>query len=392
MNAWRLILVFVLLTFREAVTFGQEVEAEATRARAVPSTDVLDADQWSQVDASVKRGLKWLASQQKDDGSFESIDSGQPAVTGLCVMAFLAQGESPIDGPYSEALTRAIDYILKQQKHNGLVVRLAPPESPIPRNIDHDIGQTSVYNHAIGSLALAECYGQCNQQQAERILPAIEKAVAATLEMQRWKGKIKKDEGGWRYLSIKWADHDSDLSITGWQLKFLRSARNSGFEVPPESIDDAVKYIENTFSEKNQVFSYLTNNDRSVTRAMAGAGVLALAHAGKHDSPMATAAGNWILEHDFRQYNNDRPPYGITWLKDRYHYGLLPCSQAMYQLGGKYWDQFFPPLVETLLANQQANGSWPAERQDPEYGNCYTTALCLLALSAPNQMLPIFQR
>jgi len=124
---------------------------------------------------------------------------------------------------------------------------------------------------------------------------------------------------------------------------------------------------------------------------MAGAGVLALAHAGKHDSKEAIASGEWILAHDFSNYNGDRPPYG-GWLRDRYHYGAVLCTQAMYQLGGKYWEQFFPPLVDTLLANQQFDGSWLPEKMEKQYGNCYTTSLVVLSLSVPNQLLPIFQR
>jgi hypothetical protein len=66
----------------------------------------------------------------------------------------------------------------------------------------------------------------------------------------------------------------------------------------------------------------------------------------------------------------------------------------MYQMGGKYWQQFFPRTVRTLLANQQRDGSWPAESHfnDGQFGNSYTTALVVLSLGAPNQFLPIFQR
>jgi hypothetical protein len=46
-----------------------------------------------------------------------------------------------------------------------------------------------------------------------------------------------------------------------------------------------------------------------------------------------------------------------------------------------------------LLANQSADGSWPEEsNQDMRFGRTYTTALVVLALGAPNQFLPIFQR
>jgi hypothetical protein len=66
----------------------------------------------------------------------------------------------------------------------------------------------------------------------------------------------------------------------------------------------------------------------------------------------------------------------------------------MYQLGGEHWSRFFPWVVNTLLANQRDDGSWPAESHyyDAQFGNAYTTALVVMTLGAPNQLLPIFQR
>ena len=360
-----------------------------------PDTRVLDDTQWKELDASVERGLAWLATQQKPDGSFKSLESGQPAITSLCLMAFMAQGENPADGKYQQRLVTAVDFIADQQKRNGLIATTAPNAVPIPRvGFGKEIGSPSVYNHAISALALCEAYGQCTPEQAERLTPIIEKAIAATVEMQNWGPKQKHNVGGWRYLDMRWPGKYSDLSVTGWQLMFLRSAKNAGFDVPEKSIEAAVRYVENCFIKKEdrQVHAYLANNSRACTRAMAGAGVLALAHAGKNDSKEARASGEWILKHDFKEYNKDTPPYGATSWQDRYHYGSVLCSQAMFQLGGKYWKEFFPPLVETLLANQQADGAWPPEKNESEYGSCYSTSLSILSLSVPNQMLPIFQR
>jgi hypothetical protein len=66
----------------------------------------------------------------------------------------------------------------------------------------------------------------------------------------------------------------------------------------------------------------------------------------------------------------------------------------MYQLGGRYWQQFFPPTAATLLAAQRPDGSWPADIHwhDGQFGSAYTTALVVMTLGAPNQMIPIFQR
>lgn len=408
MSALRAALVLIVTICSVSRLFAQaEVEP-----REAPDASVLNEEQWKQLDASVDSGLAWLATKQRADGSFESIDLGQPAVTSFCLMAFLAQGESPSDGKYQERLTKAIDFIADQQKPNGLIALSAPAAAPIPRGLIDDqfegqsarskVGIAVVYNHAISALALSEAYGQCGPEQSEKLANVIEEAIAATLEMQRWDTKEKKDVGGWRYLDRRidgpdgerFHKPDSDLSVTGWQLMFLRSARNAGFDVPEKSISEAVKYVENCFLEgdNRQVHAYLVDKELTCTRAMAGAGVLALAHAGKHESKEAIASGGWLLKRDFKNYNADEPIYDYPWLPDRYHYGAVLCTQAMYQLGGKYWEQFYPPLVETLLANQRADGSWPPERADKQFGNCYSTALCILSLSVPNQMLPIFQR
>ena len=105
---------------------------------------------------------------------------------------------------------------------------------------------------------------------------------------------------------------------------------------------------------------------------------------------MARAAGDWILKHPFDRYNagmND---------VDRYHYGAFYCSVAMFQLGGHYWAEFFPRLAQTLTAHQSSQRSWASEALpggiELRYGNVYTSALAVLALTTPNQLLPVFQR
>jgi hypothetical protein len=122
---------------------------------------------------------------------------------------------------------------------------------------------------------------------------------------------------------------------------------------------------------------------------MAGAGILALAHAGFHNSFEAQQTGQWLLKHGLERYNDNQGLNG-----DRYHYSLFACCQGMYQLGSPYWEEFFPRTVAAVLAHQQPDGSWDAEsyQRDRQFGDCYTTALVVLSLGAPNQFLPVFQR
>lgn len=401
-HAWLLATpITALLIARSVPARAQpgEASAESRVPRSLRSNeisgspaDVLTPDEWRRVDAAVSRALDWLASQQEADGSFPTIPNGQPGVTSLCTMAFVAHGHVPGEGRFGGNVERATDYVLTCQKEYGLFALAAPDGPVLTRSFpDHEVGVCSAYNHAIASLLMSEMYGMSSDARAKRIEAAVGRALQVSLAMQRWHKDRVSDRGGWRYVDD--ADNvDSDLSITGWELMFLRSARNAGFDVPPQPIDDAVAYVRRCYSSKYGTFQYINDGYNRSTRAMAGAGILALAHAGFHNSREASQAGKWLLERDFTEYNATLVLEREA--KDRYHYGLFNSTQAMYQLGGDYWKEFYRPTVRTLLENQQPDGSWPADSHwhDGQFGNAYTTALVVMTLGAPNQLLPVFQR
>jgi hypothetical protein len=355
--------------------------------------DVLSEDQRVALDGSVEKGLAWLASQQQPDGSFPTMPHGQPGVTSLCVMAFLAHGHLPGEGPYGESLERALKYTMQCQKPSGLLALVAPGGKQLERAVEHKIGNAAVYNHAISALMLSEAYAMIGGSQAEDLSRAIEQALEATLAMQEFPKGRTVDQGGWRYLDFHNDGIESDLSVTGWQLMFLRSAKNAGFDVADAPIEAAVGYVENCFSDTYGTFGY-TAQSRQLSRGMAGAGILALAHAGQHNSRQATAAGEWLMRYSFNEYNHKIQFGPNIDSKDRYHYSLFNCCQGMYQLGGKNWAEFFPATVRTLVTHQQGDGSWPSDSRSPDtpFGSTYTTSLVILSLGAPNQLLPIFQR
>ena len=121
---------------------------------------------------------------------------------------------------------------------------------------------------------------------------------------------------------------------------------------------------------------------------MVGAGILSLAMAGQHDTRVAQRAGDWLLNYPFQRFG-ERVGSG-----DRFFYSTYYCSQAMAQLGGRHWREFFPRLVNVLLRSQQSSGEWPPEPHgsDRMFGNTYTTAMAVLSLTPPLQLLPVYQR
>ncbi|WP_157605216.1 prenyltransferase/squalene oxidase repeat-containing protein [Schlesneria paludicola] len=349
------------------------------------SSELLTREQWRQLDQSVDRGLDFLATQQGRDGSFTGPPTGQPGITSLCVLAFLSRGHLPNEGPYGKALNRAIQFVLSQQQENGLIFDL-PIENRTWADERH---KTSIYNHAISGLMLTEVYGMTQGNDSEPMAETIRSALKFTRQQQTRRKMNKHDKGGWRYLVMdSVSQNDSDLSVTAWQVMFLRSARNAEFDVPVEYIQDAMEYVRRAYVPSDGSFSYGHRNVRDqITRAMVGGGILLLSLSGEHDSEMARSGGRWLLERPFDRYNR------FVHNSERYHYSAYYCSQAMFQLGGEYWAGFFPTLMTTQLDNQQPDGSWSAEsNRDGQYGNVYTTALSVLSLTPPYQILPIYQR
>jgi len=358
---------------------------QTSNAAAKPLAAALSAGKWQQVENAVDRALAHLASRQARDGSFPTLATGQPAVTSLCVMAFLSRGHQPGLGPYGEQINRAIDFVIACQRSDGLL----SSQPPGAEWQDYEASHTGTYNHAIAGLMLGEVYGQATGERAKRVKAVIEKALQFTRQLQL-RRKSSEDTGGWRYPRVKFAEPDSDLSITAWQLMFMRSARNAEFTVPQAYVTEAIAYVRRCWEPQSGMFRYkLSGSDGPAPgRGMTGAGILSLSMAGEHQTPMAQRAGDWLLAHPYRNAVERIGDY------DKVFYSMYYCSQAMAQLGGRYWEGFFPPMVEVLLRAQSSDGSWRPEPYVPAavFGNALTTAFAVLALTPPYQLLPVYQR
>src|SRR5204862_4705254 len=135
------------------------------------------------------------------------------------------------------------------------------------------------------------------------------KALEFSTRIQREPGKrAAQDEGGWRYVTDFYRGRSrsatSDLSVSGWHLMFFRSAKNAGFNVPHESVQAGLGYVERCFDSSTGLFYYgLDASDHYSSRAMMGAGILSLSLGGKHQTETAKRAGDWLLAHPFTDYN-----------------------------------------------------------------------------------------
>ena len=173
---------------------------------------------------------------------------------------------------------------------------------------------------------------------------------------------------------------------------FLRSAKNAGFTVPDGTVTSAIQYVEHCFDARSGLFYYGHDaSDHYSSRGMMGAGILSLSFGGKHQTETAKRAGDWLLAHPYRRFGE------VIGMYDKFFYSTYYCSQAMAQLGGFYWEKFFPSLAEVLLKSQVPDGSWPPEQALETsgvgvFGKALSTSLAVLSLTPPYQLLPVYQR
>jgi hypothetical protein len=338
---------------------------------------------------AVDQGLAWLAGQQLEDGRFPRNDVAQPAVTAMAVMAFLSRGHFPEQGRYGTQLSKAIDFVLATQRRRG-EFSLLPVEPPASHLTP---GQTSTYNHAIAGLMLGEVYGMTSGERSQRIEAALHRALVYHHEVQTRKKAHPADNGGWRYGYPDSPGAASDMSVTGWALMFLRSARNAEFNVPKQDFDNGLDFVERCFEPDSQlhekgIFRYRpAASDPSVppqiTLANTSSALLSLMLGGRHDHPSVAIGVRWFLARDY-----PRP-----WQNTYFYLSTYYSSQATAQIGGEVWNHVFPQIARSLLEEQAKDGSWPptvnAERK---FGPVYATSLAVLALTPPYQLLPIYQR
>ncbi len=344
---------------------------------------LLSDQQFAAIEEAMDRGLRSLNRYRQENGRYSTrYDVSQPGITSLCVMAYLSRGHLPGSGPHGDHLNESIDFVISCQHANGLLAETQFGADVGPRSVE---GNAAPYNHSISGLLLAEIYGMTNLAKEKELAAAVRKAIDYTVQCQYTEQDSPIHSGGWGYLPVlHGADIDdnmriTDLSVVSWQIMFLRAAKNAGFDVPAATIDRAMAYVERHFDEKSGVF-YYRQSKPNMNQSMAGVGIVMLSLGGKQASPKVISAGEWLLRNPWSWNDSESVDYSAYY-----------CSQAALQLGEPYWSRIYSPILDYSLRQQRPDGSWPASSVGESFGQEYTTALMILSLGAPLQLLPIYQ-
>nr|WP_202799990.1 squalene--hopene cyclase [Schlesneria paludicola] len=310
------------------------------------------------------RGLQYLISSQNEAGDWKNGGEHGPGVTGLCLMVFLASGEDPNYGLYSNNVRRAIRSIISGQ--DGSTGYYAGQR-----------GNSSMYNHGFSMLAIAEAYGAVDDRNLwtdadknrRSIGQSLELAVRAAITSQK-----KNPLGGWRYSPDA---TDADTSVSGAVLVGLLAARNAGIEVPDEAIDRAVKYFTQMTSPAGQVGytgQFGGGFDESIPRISIATLIYAVSR--RKDLSQYKATLGYLTQ---RIENTSQDHWA--------EYGRYYQAQALFQGDVEAWEKWNKLLVRQLKQSQAADGSIPGQM-----GASVGTSMSCLALALNYRFLPIYER
>jgi hypothetical protein len=297
----------------------------------------------AQAELVYEKGLQYLARTQNEKGSWNDSVGAEPGVVGLCVAAFLAHGEDPVNGSYAKNIRNGIDFIISQQNENNGYIA------------------SSMYNHAFATKALAESYGVVDNP---KIAPALRKAVELILSSQK-----RNRFSAWRYTPDS---RDADTTVTGCQLVTLFAARNAGIAIPDEAIRKALGYLNNNRGSDGS-YGYTSASGGKPT--LTAVGLLCLALAKERDSKGYQASINFLKRN--LDYRDRFYPY-------YYEYYM---SQALFHADDETWREWNARNIRYLATIQGADGSFPGNQ-----GPSFNTAGALLSLALNYRYLPIYEK
>jgi prenyltransferase beta subunit len=333
---------------------------------------------------TVHSGLKWLAEQQKDDGSWTGVNNASPTTfTATAGLAFLMEGSTPKAGKYAPQLRRAITWMEKNAQKSGCIGGRHPAE----------VGQY-LPSHANALLFLV-CVADVDDDtdRVKRVRAIVENAIAFVAEGQT-------SRGGWGLVRVQDSENDNGIQTTA-VLQALFAARKAGFDVPKAVTEKAVQYL-----------TKATNREGGIIYSIYG-GVMPQGRDGQPQITAAAAAG-------LLMFDGVRPDVLPRWIRNANteslrlmvgvrntgSFGLFQqyqMARACFALGESghakmepdlrekdlvKWSAYRARLFKEIKTAQRKDGSWA----DIYVGPVYSTSLALIILQLDNDYLPAFSR
>lgn len=327
----------------------------------------------AQTEGAVALGLRWLANRQRRDGLWSlrgpysdgANQENYDAATAMALLAFQGAGHTP-DGdpqhPFTKVVERGWNALLRRLDDDG--------------KFYHDVlNSHQLYTQAQCTIALCELYGMTrNEKYREPAQRAVDFCI-----------RIQSPMGGWRYSP----GDDSDMSVTGWFVMALQSARMAGLEVPSPVFDKVSQFLDQVARGDANGYDigsrYAYRLRDGATLALSAEGLLCRQYLGWHrEDPRLNAGVDYLLA-NLPSWNNRNVYY--------WYY----ATQVLHHMEGQPWRKW-NNVMRKLLPEQQVTGgrergSWDpqGDRWGQHGGRLYVTCLSIYILEVYYRHLPIYQ-
>lgn len=324
---------------------------------------------------ALSEGLKWLAKQQlkpgpktgpnaglwslqgpyRDGANVENVE----AATAMALIAFQGDGHTHKSGAYAPVVAKAWNALLRRQNEDG-------------RFFNNVMDQHQLYTQALCTIAICELYGMTKDEAYRK--PA-QRAVDYCV-------RIQASEGGWKYTPGQL----SDMSVTGWFVMALQSARMAGLEVPSDVFIRIEEFLETVSRENGSRYAYMERDGPKL--ALTAEGLLCRQYLGwQRDDSRLRDGVDYLL--------NNLPDWRY---EERNVYYWYYGTQVCHHMEGADWRVWNDVIKEMLPEHQESRGaergSWDpdGDRWGSAGGRLYVTCLSLYILEVYHRHLPIYQQ
>jgi hypothetical protein len=310
--------------------------------------------------AAIERGTGWLIKALNRDGG-AGLDLATPsdvACTSVVGLAFLSQGQTPLEGEHRSKQAAILDFLLKRAESMGASGALQNSTS----QIEGDLGPYAT--HFFATICLSQMLGESDN--VDRIRRAVQR-------LANYVSANQLRDGSWG--TNAWAPQLATAS--GWVS--LRAANFAGIKVSG-SAEKSGEYMIQTMPELGRSWGSGSWYHRLYGTA---AGLRVLYSLGLENDEKAVRALSDILalvEGSNRAFGGAGGEEYLT-----FHF----MTEMLMQMGGSNWARWYPNVRDRLVAVQNRDGSWTGHHCITS--RTFSTACAMLVLTAPNRFLPISQ-
>lgn len=344
---------------------------------------------WSQIPPkcadAAEKGVTWLVSQQKLDGSWGTQDPYRLAATGLAVVKLesyaIEKGFSPFDPAfvYQDNVIRGLTYLFQ-------ILVTKPMAGPYDTN-GNSLGVTSNQSNYVTAIVLmAVTAGRGTTQVVNAPGSPVHGWTFATVaqDMVDYFAECQvASQGGWRYTC---PSSNADNSVSQYVSLALEYANHPDYEflctIPPDvstRLWTWVGYVQNMTPGTNFGGSGYTSAADGANPYRTGAILQQLAFLNQGPAtPQSQAALTYLDTHWAEPMAGSPAYYMAMWSIMK---GLV--AQGVTMVGAHDW---YDEYCDLLVSQQQVDGSWPLSQFDTaaSEGVLSTTwALLILEKAAP---------